>query len=142
LQPADVRALADDLAAAVLTIHSGDRFGDNGLVGAVFTHQDGATTYIDNFLLSCRVFARGIEQACLAAVLEHARSAGATAVIGSYRPTAKNGNFRDFYPSNGFHSLSEQDDVAIYRHDLAEFPGVPDHISLTEELAPWVENAS
>ncbi|KPM52650.1 methoxymalonyl-ACP biosynthesis protein FkbH [Frankia sp. R43] len=122
LQPRAVAALLDDPAALVLAIHSADRFGDNGLVGAILARRvgldgpagtglggpagtddtGGAVLRIDNFLLSCRVFSRGIEQACLVALLHHARDTGAREVLGEYVPTAKNGIVGDFYPRYGF----------------------------------------
>lgn len=131
LQPQQVRALLDDPDARTLTIRSADRFGDNGLVGAVLTHRDGDRVHIDNFLLSCRVFSRGIEQACLAAVLRHAAAAGATAVTAAYRPTAKNGKVADFYPRNGFALVEDAPDGRVFRHDLGAFPARPGHIELT-----------
>jgi FkbH-like protein len=136
LQPSDVRALIDDPAAAVLTIQAGDRFGDNGLVGAVFTRRAGAAAHIDNFVLSCRVFSRNIEQACLAAVLRQARATGAKAVYGTYRATAKNGNVKDFYLRNGFTPVAAEGDgtTATFRHDLLEIAAPPEHVRLIENL--------
>jgi FkbH-like protein len=134
LQPADVRALLDDPAAWVLTIGSADRFGDDGLVGAVFARREGDNLHIGNFLLSCRVFSRGIEQACLAALLRHAQAEGVRQVTGEHRLTRKNGKVRDFYERNGFTRVGVEDEVTRFRHDLRELSGPPAHIDLTERL--------
>jgi FkbH-like protein len=134
LQPAQVRGLGSDPAWRVLAIHSADRFGENGLIGAIFTQHDGDTVHIDNFLLSCRVFSRGIEQACLAAVLDHARRAGASAVSATYRPTAKNGVVSGFYPRYGFVRVPGDDAAVTFRHDLAQLITPPEHVRLTEML--------
>jgi FkbH-like protein len=134
LQPADVHALAGDPAGMVLAIHSADRFGDNGLAGAVFARRDDAGLHLDNFLLSCRVFARGIEQACLGAILRHARDTGAGTVFGSYRPTAKNAIVEDFYPRNDFVPHGDDDGATVYRHDLSQIAAPPEHVDLTENL--------
>ncbi|MGW4211285.1 HAD-IIIC family phosphatase [Lentzea sp. NPDC004789] len=128
LQQQDVTALLDGDDTEVLVIESGDRFGDNGIVGAVFLRRDGDAVRIENFLLSCRVFARGIEQACLAEVLRRARAVGATHVIASYRPTAKNHNVADFYPRNGFVPDATGTE---FRHDLTAIPAGHLHIRLT-----------
>lgn len=135
LQPSQVRLLLEDPAARVLTIRSADRFGDNGLVGAVVTHWDDDVLHLDNFLLSCRVFSRGIEQACLAAVLRHAAASGAAAVTGTYRRTPKNGKVSDFYPRNGFTVTATGDGVTTYRHALDDLPRPPEHVELTDEPA-------
>jgi FkbH-like protein len=130
LQAPDVRRLLDDPAARVLTIRARDRFGDSGMVGAVFTRRAGDTVDIENFVLSCRVFSRGIEQACLSAVLRHARAGGATAVTGTYRPTAKNRGVRDLYPRHGFALVTGDAAECTYRHDLADIVPAPGHIVL------------
>ncbi|MEV7106232.1 HAD-IIIC family phosphatase [Streptomyces atroolivaceus] len=136
LQQSEVAERAAAPGSLVLTIRSGDRFGDNGVVGAVLAHREGDELVIDNFLLSCRVFARGIEQACLSAVLGHARDQGLRSVRAGYRPSAKNGKVQDFYPGNGFRPAGGGTDGAptLYRHDLAEIPAPPDHIRLTLSL--------
>lgn len=134
LQPADVRTMAGDAAWLVLAIHSRDRFGENGLVGAVFARRDGAAVYIDNFVLSCRVFSRGIEYACLASVLRHAKRTGAEAVFGAYRATAKNGGVREFYPRCGFAPVAGDQQAVTFRHDLTDIIAVPQHVHLTECL--------
>ncbi|GIJ29522.1 HAD-superfamily phosphatase, subfamily IIIC:FkbH [Micromonospora qiuiae] len=133
LQPAEVRTYAEDPARRVFAIRSSDRFGDNGLVGAMFTRREADDVQIDNFLLSCRVFGRGIEQACLAALLRQARDGGANAVIGSYRPTAKNAGVKDLYSRYGFQRVAgPEGDTAWFRHDLTVLPAVPEYVLLTE----------
>jgi FkbH-like protein len=134
LQPADVRTFLADPAARVLAIHAADKFGDNGMVGAVFTRSDDEATDIDNFLLSCRAFSRGIEQACLAALLRSAHERGATAVRGFYRPTARNHIVADFYRRHGFTQVADDGTTKTFRHDLADIALVPDHVELIEEL--------
>ncbi|MET9558534.1 HAD-IIIC family phosphatase [Streptomyces sp. NPDC006645] len=131
LQEQQVRELAADPASRVLAIASADRFGDNGLVGAVFTRQEGTTTYIDNFLLSCRVFSRGIERSCLAVVLEQAKADGATEVIASYRRSAKNGKVAAFYPQAGFAEVADDGETVTFRHTLDALPGPAPHVRLS-----------
>ena len=134
LQQAQVRDLTADPASRVLVIHSRDRFGDNGLVGAVFIRQDGDVLRIDNFVLSCRVFSRGVEQAALAAILDHARAGGMRAVYGTYCPSKKNGAVKDLYPRYGFTPATEDGATLVFRHDLRQIPDRPEHVSLYEEL--------
>jgi FkbH-like protein len=146
LGPAEVRALLDDPAARVLAVRAADRFGDNDVVGAVFTHRHGDTVHIDNFLLSCRVFSRGIEQTALCAVLRHARVRTARAVRANYRATPKNTKVRDFYPRNGFVRVADENTTATcttatcrndgttvtYEHGLGVLPVPPAHVHFAE----------
>ncbi|MDR7303668.1 HAD-IIIC family phosphatase [Haloactinomyces albus] len=134
MQPTEVREFAMSAGARVLTIHASDRFGDNGLVGALLVRQDDDTARIENFLLSCRVFSRGIEQACLGAVLRDAFSNGCKAVYGEYQPTAKNAGVADLYARYGFESVAGDDSGTTYRHDLHDIPAVPEHLHLIEDL--------
>ncbi|MBA2806260.1 HAD-IIIC family phosphatase [Streptomyces sp. KM273126] len=139
LQQADVRARRDSDDGLVLAIRSADRFGDNGLVGVVLVSGVGADGgwHIDNMLLSCRVFARGIEEACLAAVLREAGERGAGAVHARYRPTAKNHRVRTLYPSVGFSETGEDEDGTVsFRHDLTgeQLPTPPAHVRLTADF--------
>ncbi|MER6633000.1 HAD-IIIC family phosphatase [Streptomyces sp. NPDC000987] len=135
LQAPDVRERLDSPDHLVLAVRSRDRFGDNGVVGALFAHREDEALRIDNMLLSCRVFARGIEQAALAALLEHARDSGAAEVRASYRPTAKNRKVRDLYPSLGFERTAESADGTLeFRHALTELPHVPAHVSLAADF--------
>lgn len=134
LQPAELHQLLADRAASVVAIHAADRFGDNGLVGAVFIRRVGTDTTIENFLLSCRVFSRGIEQAALAAILRHARTTGATRVHGGYQATSKNEKVKDFYLRNGFIQVACDGTKATFCHDLTDIPPTPPHIDLTNRL--------
>ncbi|WP_157518497.1 HAD-IIIC family phosphatase [Herbidospora mongoliensis] len=134
LSPAEVRDLAGDSGAQVLTIASADRFGEHGLVGAVLLSRDGGVLRVDNFLLSCRVFGRGIEHAVLGAVLADARGAAVREVRASYRRTAKNGKVAGFYPGAGFATVHADEAGAEFRHDLTRPPEPVPHIRLSAEF--------
>ncbi|WP_128382082.1 HAD-IIIC family phosphatase [Streptomyces cavernae] len=126
-----------------LAVRVRDRYGDSGLVGAVFARDDPDGLHIDNMLLSCRVLARGIEHGCLTAVLSHARDRGLPAVRARYRPTRRNGRSRDFYPSLGFvpdagaHGGDDAADYGgetLFRHDLHDIPATPGHLTVEADF--------
>ena len=130
MQPADIEDLIRDPGALVLAVHVADRFGDSGVVGAILAHRENDALAIGNVVLSCRVFGRGVEHAAMSALLEHARACGAGAVTGTYRRSAKNGNVAEFYPRHGFATVTDDGQVATFRHDLADIAPAPDHIKL------------
>jgi FkbH-like protein len=140
LQQPDVEKLCADPSTLALAIRSRDRFGDNGLVGCAFAHRDGDLLHVDNFILSCRVFARGIEQACIGSLLRHARDTGVKAVLARYRPTKKNGKIRTFYPQAGFTltGTDTDDGSLLFQHDLTDLPAPPAHIQLSAEYEETV----
>lgn len=85
-----------------------DRFGDNGIVCLIFAlcHEDTAT--IHNFLMSCRVFGRGMEYAMMDSFIRNCRGRGISKIKAEYVPTAKNIPVKNFYQNMGF-SLENTD---------------------------------
>jgi FkbH-like protein len=136
LPPPAVRELVADPSTVVLAIRASDRFGDNGLVGAVFLRRVDDAIHIENFLLSCRVFSRGIEQACLARILRYAHATGAHAVFAAYRPNAKNSGVANFYPRYGFTLIGDDNsgDLTTFRHALTDIPAEPSHVRLVDAI--------
>ncbi|MGI5350892.1 HAD-IIIC family phosphatase [Streptomyces sp. CA-250714] len=134
MQPAEVEELLAAPGSEVLAVHSSDRFGDSGLVGALFLRREREELHIDNFVLSCRVFARGIEQSCLSSVLRYAKDSGAASVTGSYRRTAKNGKVAGLYAAHGFTQVADDGTTTTFRHDLRHIPAPPPHVRLTESF--------
>lgn len=105
---ADVLERVKDKDWYVIAVQSEDRFGSNGIVGAVFVERVTAhEAVIRNFLLSCRVFSRGIEERVLFAVVEMLARAGINHIVGLYEESAKNKNFSDFYSRNNFRADTE-----------------------------------
>jgi FkbH-like protein len=147
LQPDDVRRRIEAPDCLALSIRQSDRFGDSGVVGALFAHTTAPEAlHIDNLLLSCRVFARGIEQAAVAVLLGHAKALGLASVTASYRPSGKNHRVRDFWPSLGFRpSFRPTGDASgeelCFSRRLSDLPEpaagaglVPDHLTLDTDL--------
>jgi FkbH-like protein len=79
-----------------------DRFGDNGITGVLIAFIEDGNLRIDNWLLSCRVLGRRVEDAMLAAALNHGRARGCEYAIGEYLPTAKNGQVSGIFEKYGF----------------------------------------
>jgi FkbH-like protein len=104
-----------------------DRFGDNGLIAALaIVRTPDEAWSIENFVLSCRVFSRSVEEALVALVLRAARARGAPAVVGCFEPTAKNQKFADFYRNLGFSQIEGR-----FRHELGALPDPPPWIRVT-----------
>jgi FkbH-like protein len=116
----------------VYAIRVTDRFGDNGLVGVVITHDDGAVCDIDTFLLSCRVIGRTVETAALSFLAEQARARGMKRLQGWFLPTKKNAPAKDCYATHHFQVLEEQDNGSLWTLDLgAQKLRCPEWIKLT-----------
>jgi FkbH-like protein len=86
----------------VWSVHVADRFGDAGLTGIVSVEVDGAEGRIVDFVLSCRVMGRKVEETMVHLAVEHARSLGLERVTAEHLPTAKNQPSLAFWQGSGF----------------------------------------
>jgi FkbH-like protein len=130
---AEVQAVMADPVALHLQFRLQDRFGDNGVIAIVIGKLDTERKLvIDTWLMSCRVLGRQVEAATLNVVAKRARAMGATALIGSFRPTPKNEMVRDHYPKLGFDELGEQDGEMRWVLPLDRFRAAPVSMTLFE----------
>ncbi|MDF2766100.1 MAG: enzyme involved in methoxymalonyl-ACP biosynthesis [Rhodospirillales bacterium] len=120
---AEMAAFAADPAMVVLTGRASDKFGDSGLItvaaGRLLGGPGDPVLDIETWVMSCRVLGRRIEHAMRDALAQFARQAGANALLGHYRPTARNGLVRNHYAELGFNLVSEGEGGATdWRLDL------------------------
>lgn len=112
-----------------------DKFGDNGLIAVIIARPHEAereALAVDTWLMSCRVLGRGVEAACLRVLAHEARRRGARALIGEYRPSARNGMVRDHYPRLGFAPAGSGGESTFWRLDLQDFREPDCHIRISE----------
>lgn len=100
----------------VFTVSVKDRFGDSGLTAVAMV----AAGYIDVFLMSCRIIGRNIEYSLMDFIVEHCRGDNYGTLIGTYKPTAKNGQVAAFY--NKFaHRVRENDGEVFFFIDTGRY---------------------
>ena len=106
--------------ADVFCVKLSDKFGDSGIIGVGILKYQSEKAVIDEFLLSCRILGRGVEDAFLIQTLKIAEKNGCRTVIGEYIPTAKNGQVGDFYEKHGFKVLKKapSEQAKAFRYDL------------------------
>lgn len=83
-----------------------DRFGDNGLVAAVVVDLSQEVPEVTDFVMSCRVMGKNIEDAVLEDVEQSLYRQGYTKLLGSYLPTAKNKPVAGLYERLGYRKIS------------------------------------
>ena len=93
-----------------------DRFGDHGLISVVIATPklDESTLEITDWLMSCRVLTRGVEEFLMNYVVNEARMRELKYVTGQYIPTAKNAMVKDFFARFGFDKTNEQKNGASH----------------------------
>ena len=109
------------------TLRVSDRFGDAGLTGILSVRRDGENLHLVDFVLSCRVFGRQIEDLMLWWALEYARSRGCKSVIAQYLETAKNKPCLEFLNRSG---MDRTGDGTIYHWDISRDLSPPEHIQI------------
>ena len=109
-----------------------DRFGDYGLTGILGLTRAGENIQITDYLLSCRVMGRGLEELMLAVAVDHAHAAGAIEVRADYAPTPKNAPCLMFFKESSHFKAKDDHSFAWRARDT--YP-VPSHMSVTKSHA-------
>jgi FkbH-like protein len=110
----ECEAMMRDLKCIPLYAHLRDRFGDQGLISIIVARPDLATGTLEitDWLMSCRVLARRVEEYLMNYIIREAARLNLEYVAGTYTPTAKNAMVRDFFATFGFQKISETCDGA------------------------------
>ena len=104
---AEIAALAEDPCHICLYFTLKDRFGDHGLISVVVLDKQEDALFVSQWLMSCRVLKRGMEEFIVNKILATAGEHGFRKVIGEYIPTAKNAMVKDLYEKMGFVRVGE-----------------------------------
>lgn len=75
---------------SMLAISANDCFGDMGLIGVISYQIEGKHALLVDFILSCRVMGRKIEEAMIYVVLNELTQLGVITLAAVYVPTARN----------------------------------------------------
>jgi FkbH-like protein len=102
----ELKAFCDSNCFSFLTSLE-DTYGNHGLVGLVLARPlEGNTVFIENFILSCRVFGRNLESWMMETLVRRATSQGMERIIGEFIPSGKNNLVRHFFEDHHFKILS------------------------------------
>ncbi len=118
---AECAALMKNDAFLPLYATLSDRLGDHGLISVVILEQVPGELAIRDWLMSCRVLKRGVEQTIMNEVFDHARRIGATYVTGEYRATPKNAMVKEFFGEFGFERVSGDENHTFWRAAVASY---------------------
>jgi FkbH-like protein len=79
-------------------VHVKDIFGDNGITGLLGFHKNEKNElFLDDFVMSCRIMGRKIENKMLEFVANACKEQGCTKIVVEYLPTDKNKPVKDFF---------------------------------------------
>ena len=118
---AECKALMHNDRVTPLYVKLSDRIGDHGLIGVAILEPDGDTLAIRDWLMSCRVLARGVEQFVMNLVVEQAARLNLNTVSGEYIRTPKNGMVKDFFAQFGFVRTDGDEDHSYWRLTVSDY---------------------
>ena len=117
----DVKNIEEDSDYFTRQIRLTDALGDNGMISVIICKKNAATWEIDTWLMSCRVLGRRVEEAALLDIVNNARKSGATKLLGTYCPTARNVLVKSHYSKLGFTKLSCDQTSETWALDLVQY---------------------
>ncbi len=96
-----------------------DKFGDNGVISTIIGNIKKDELHIDLWLMSCRVFNRGMEYAMFDDLVDKCKRRGIKKIIGYYYKTAKNEIVSQKYGELGFKAILKEDNGnSIWEFDI------------------------
>jgi FkbH-like protein len=98
----ELESWADAGNRVLLTFRVSDKFGEAGLTGIAGVELVGDEALVTDYVLSCRVMGKRVEEAIVHQLTESARSLGAKKLKAIYKPTAKNQPCLEFWRNSGF----------------------------------------
>lgn len=96
----------------VISFSLNDKYGDYGLIAALFLEKRAEVLFIENWIMSCRVLKRGMEKFTLNHLVDLAKSMGCAQIVGQYLPTPKNALVKNHYQELGF--SADQTDHSLW----------------------------
>jgi FkbH-like protein len=123
-------AWAEGPDRSIWTFRVRDRYNDAGLTGLLSLGLRGSDAWIEDFILSCRVFGRDVEKAMLHLAADIAAGMGAHFLAAEYIPTEKNQPCHVFLHERSGLDVSEGPS-ATYRWSLSRPYPLPTFFALT-----------
>jgi len=129
----------DDLLGSseveTFVLRCADKFGDYGLVGFASVDVGGEAPVLKDFVLSCRVAQKRVEEAFLAWYGRRALTRGATRLEAVFIATDRNQPLRSALSVVPFHVVSTAGSTQILRLPLSESIAIPDVVRVVERTS-------
>ncbi len=109
-----------------------DKFGDSGLTGITSIEIKGNEAQIIDFILSCRVMGRKVEETMVFSAVNYAKFAGAVRIWAHYIPTEKNKPCVEFWKISGFLYIKKDN---YFSWDLNTKYSLPESIEIIDDYS-------
>lgn len=119
---------ADEKPHFMWTFTVSDKFGNSGLTGILGLNVIGDVCRIEDFVLSCRVFGRKIEEVMIGYAYKKAILLKCKTIVAEYIPTDKNTPCFNFFKNSGFDKSGN-----IFSFETTRKFIIPDYIEVSEK---------
>ena len=126
----DVARFAADPDRLIVSVHAGDRFGDQGLVAFVQAVVRGEAAEVVDWVMSCRVMNKRLEFAVEDEVERLLSKRGVRILKATWRKTPKNAPVADLFDRFGFAAVGTGAEAKTYALDLKNRPARRHAVSL------------
>ncbi len=111
---AEISRMMSDSKYELLTISLEDKFSNYGIIACVVLYYEGDVCRIINWVMSCRVLKKRVENYTIEKIVERAKAHGSNCVEGEYIKSKKNEMVNTLYEDLGFSIINENDEQAEY----------------------------
>lgn len=122
----EIERIAQDENYLTMYFTLKDKFGDYGLISVVILDKQDDALFISEWLMSCRVLKRGMEEFIVDNIIQMAARQGVSKVIGEYIRTPKNNMVSDIYARMGFNEQGN----GKYEIDIDKYKNHKTYISI------------
>jgi FkbH-like protein len=124
LTESEVQDLEADSSVITLQARLSDRYGDMGLISVVTCSVDGEDATVTDWLMSCRVLGRKVEEGIYDTLVKALFKRGVQRLRASYLPTKKNDMVSEHFDRLGLKRVEETPEGA-HRYEAS----IPDYVS-------------
>lgn len=124
---AEISKMMSDSNYELLTVSLQDKFSNYGVIACVVLHYEGDVCRIINWVMSCRVLKKRVENYTIEKIVERARTHGSKCVEGEYIKSKKNGMVSALYEELGFSKTkasNEQEEFALAADEMSDYKQV------------------
>jgi FkbH-like protein len=130
-----LRALSSSSSGFACFCSLKDRFGDHGLIAVLCGEvREGSALWVTEWVMSCRVLGRGVEEFICNNLVSTALGLGCTKLIGEYLPSEKNAMVASLYERLGFVKIG--DEPARFELPVDTHTHLPNYIELQSSRIP------
>ena len=114
---ADIAKMLNRNEYSLFTVSLKDKFSNYGIIACIVLHFEKDVCFIENWVMSCRVLKKGIENYSIEKIVETAKKHGCKKIIGEYLKTKKNSMVEKLYEDLGFNADYISNDKSMFSLD-------------------------